>query len=393
MKLKTLVGNVPGKIRIIGNEETEILSLCSDSRQVKPGALFFCTPGLRMDAHDFAPQAVEKGAVALIVERELPIDAPQVLVEDVRMAISHVACEFFDHPAKKLLMIGITGTKGKTTTSFLIKSILEAAGKKTGLIGTVCSMIGSEIIPSNLTTPDPIMLQTLLSSMVEAGCEAVVMEISAHAVAQHRMAGVQFDVGAFSNFSQDHLDYFKDMDAYFNAKMRFFDPDMTKHIVYNVDDERVAEGMKALGREAMSIGIRAASDIYANDIEIAERGCSFLMTWHKQFRVSTQLKLAGIFNVYNALLAAGVKPEAPQAKAEGGAFEGMTVVVTGTLEKLSRAQAEEAIRERGGKAAGSVSKKTSLVVAGEAAGSKLTKAQSLGVKVIGEEEFLSMLGM
>ena len=306
MKLKTLVGNVPGKIRIIGNEETEILSLCSDSRQVKPGALFFCTPGLRMDAHDFAPQAVEKGAVALIVERELPIDAPQVLVEDVRMAISHVACEFFDHPAKKLLMIGITGTKGKTTTSFLIKSILEAAGKKTGLIGTVCSMIGSEIIPSNLTTPDPIMLQTLLSSMVEAGCEAVVMEISAHAVAQHRMAGVQFDVGAFSNFSQDHLDYFKDMDAYFNAKMRFFDPDMTKHIVYNVDDERVAEGMKALGREAMSIGIRAASDIYANDIEIAERGCSFLMTWHKQFRVSTQLKLAGIFNVYNALLAAGV---------------------------------------------------------------------------------------
>lgn len=306
MKLKTLVGNVPGKIRIIGNEETEILSLCSDSRQVKPGALFFCTPGLRMDAHDFAPQAVEKGAVALIVERELPIDVPQVLVEDVRMAISHVACEFFDHPAKKLLMIGITGTKGKTTTSFLIKSILEAAGKKTGLIGTVCSMIGSEIIPSNLTTPDPIMLQTLLSSMVEAGCEAVVMEISAHAVAQHRMAGVQFDVGAFSNFSQDHLDYFKDMDAYFNAKMRFFDPDMTKHIVYNVDDERVAEGMKALGREAMSIGIRAASDIYANDIEIAERGCSFLMTWHKQFRVSTQLKLAGIFNVYNALLAAGV---------------------------------------------------------------------------------------
>ena len=306
MKLKTLVGNVPGKIRIIGNEETEILSLCSDSRQVKPGALFFCTPGLRMDAHDFAPQAVEKGAVALIVERELPIDAPQVLVEDVRMAISHVACEFFDHPAKKLLMIGITGTKGKTTTSFLIKSILEAAGKKTGLIGTVCSMIGSEIIPSNLTTPDPIMLQTLLSSMVEAGCDAVVMEISAHAVAQHRMAGVQFDVGAFSNFSQDHLDYFKDMDAYFNAKMRFFDPDMTKHIVYNVDDERVAEGMKALGREAMSIGIRAASDIYANDIEIAERGCSFLMTWHKQFRVSTQLKLAGIFNVYNALLAAGV---------------------------------------------------------------------------------------
>lgn len=306
MKLNTLVGNVPGKIRIIGNEEVEILSLCSDSRQVKPGALFFCTPGLRMDAHDFAPQAVEKGAAALVVERELPIDVPQVLVEDVRLAIPFAACEFFEHPAKKLLLIGITGTKGKTTTSFLIKSILEAAGKKTGLIGTVCSMIGEEVIPSNLTTPDPIMLQTLLHRMVEAGCQAVVMEVSAHALAQFRMEGMQFDVGAFSNFSQDHLDYFADMDAYFDAKLRFFNPEISKKIVYNVDDDRVAEGVKALGREAMSVGIREGSDVYANDIEIAERGCSFLMTWHKQFKISVQMKLAGIFNVYNALLAAGV---------------------------------------------------------------------------------------
>ena len=306
MKLKALVGNVPGKIRIIGNEETEILSLCSDSRQAKPGALFFCTPGLRMDAHDFAPQAVERGAAALVVERELPIEVPQVLVEDVRMAISYVASEFFDNPARKLLLIGITGTKGKTTSSFLIKSILEEAGKKTGLIGTVCSMIGEEVIPANLTTPDPIVTQTLLHRMVEAGCECVVMEVSAHALAMHRLAGMKFDIGAFTNFSQDHLDYFKDMDAYFDAKMRFFDPAMVENIVYNVDDERVAEGIRSLNREAMRIGIRESSDVYANDIEISERGCSFLMTWHKQFRISISLKLAGIFNVYNALLAAGV---------------------------------------------------------------------------------------
>ena len=306
MKLKALVGNVPGKIRIIGNEETEILSLCSDSRQAKPGALFFCTPGLRMDAHDFAPQAVERGAAALVVERELPIEVPQVLVEDVRMAISYVASEFFDNPARKLLLIGITGTKGKTTSSFLIKSILEEAGKKTGLIGTVCSMIGEEVIPANLTTPDPIVTQTLLHRMVEAGCECVVMEVSAHALAMHRLAGMKFDIGAFTNFSQDHLDYFKDMDAYFDAKMRFFDPAMVENIVYNVDDERVAEGIRSLNREAMRICIRESSDVYANDIEISERGCSFLMTWHKQFRISISLKLAGIFNVYNALLAAGV---------------------------------------------------------------------------------------
>ena len=306
MKLKELVGRIPGKVRIIGNDETEIVSLCSDSRQVTPGALFFCTPGLRMDAHDFAPQAVEKGAVALVVERELPIDVPQVMVEDVRMAISYVASEFFGNPAEKMMLIGITGTKGKTTSSFLIKSILEEAGKKTGLIGTVCSMIGDEVIPANLTTPDPIVTQTLLSRMAEAGCDCVVMEVSAHAMAMHRLAGVQFDIGAFSNFSQDHLDYFKDMDDYFAAKMRFFEPEMVRNIVYNADDEHISAAIRALGRPAMRVGIRASADVYANDIEISERGCSFLMTLHKQFRVSVALKLAGIFNVYNALLAAGV---------------------------------------------------------------------------------------
>lgn len=306
MKLKALAAAVPGRVHMIGNEETEILSLCADSREVQPGALFFCTPGLRTDAHDFAPQAVERGAVALVVERELPIDVPQVLVEDVRMAISYIASEFFGNPSRQMLLIGITGTKGKTTSSFLIKSILEEAGRKTGLIGTVCSMIGEEVIPANLTTPDPIVTQTLLHRMAEAGCECVVMEVSAHALAMRRLAGVKFDIGAFTNFSQDHLDYFKDMDAYFAAKMRFFQPDMVENIVYNVDDERVAEGVKALGREALRIGIRESSDVYANDIEISERGCSFLMTWHKQFRVSVSLKLAGIFNVYNALLAAGV---------------------------------------------------------------------------------------
>lgn len=306
MKLKSLVGRVPGEVRIIGNGETEILSLCSDSRKVAPGALFFCTPGLKMDAHDFAPQAVKSGAVALVVERELPIDVPQVLVESVRLATSYIAADFFGNPAEKMQMIGITGTKGKTTSSFLIKSILEAAGKKTGLIGTVCSMIGDEVIPSDLTTPDHITLQTLLSRMEQAGCECVVMEVSAHAMAMHRLAGMKFQVGAFANFSQDHLDMFGTMDEYFDAKMKFFNSDMVENIVYNVDDERVAAAIQSLGKPALRIGIRAGSDVYANDIEIAERGCSFLMTWHKKFRVSVSLKLAGVFNVYNALLAAGV---------------------------------------------------------------------------------------
>ena len=306
MKLSALIGDIPGKVSTFGDMEVEIQSLCADSRRAAPGALFFCTPGLRMDAHDFAPQAIAKGAAALVVQRHLDVDVPQVQVEDVRTAISYIAAAYFDHPAEKLMMLGITGTKGKTTTSFLVKSILEQAGMKAGLIGTVCSMIGDETIPNRLTTPDPIETQTLLRRMVDAGVQAVVMEVSAHALDMHRLAGIRFKVGAFSNFSQDHLDYFPDMDAYFAAKMKLFAEDVCEAIVYNVDDERVGAAIKALGRPALRIGIRESSDVYANDIEIGERGCSFLMTWHKQFRTSISLRLAGIFNVYNALMAAGI---------------------------------------------------------------------------------------
>ena len=306
MKLKVLAASLPGKVRLIGDGEVQISSVFDDSRKVKAGALFACTPGMKVDGHSFAPQAVEKGAAALLVERELPIDVPQIVVEDVRTALSYAAAAFYGHPAMRVRLIGITGTKGKTTTSFLLKSIFEEAGHKVGLIGTVCSMIGDEAIPSELTTPDPIETQALLKKMADADCEFVIMEVSAHALDMHRLAGMKFEVGAFSNFSQDHLDYFKDMDAYFAAKMRFFEPKMVENIVYNVDDEHVARGIKALGREALRVGIRESSDVYANDIEIAERGSSFLMTWHKRFRQPISLKLAGIFNVYNALLAAGV---------------------------------------------------------------------------------------
>ena len=237
MKLSALIGVVPGTVETIGSVDgVEIAALCNDSRRVTPGSLFFCTPGVRMDAHKFAPQAVEKGAVALVVERRLDLDVPQVKVEDVRTAISYMAAEFYGRPADSLMMLGITGTKGKTTTSFLIKSIMEAAGRKVGLIGTVGSMIGEETIPARLTTPDPIETQQLLRRMADAGVQVVVMEVSAHATAMHRLAGVRFKVGAFSNFSQDHLDYFDSMDTYFDAKMRFFAPEVCDSIVYNVDD-------------------------------------------------------------------------------------------------------------------------------------------------------------
>ena len=306
MKLNALAKELPGLIALIGDGETEVTGLAIDSRKVEPGALFFCTPGLRMDAHDFAPQAVSAGAVALVVERRLDLPCPQLLVGNVREATSRIAADFYGNPASRLTMIGITGTKGKTTTSYLVKSIFDQAGFKTGLIGTVGSMIGSEVVPTHLTTPDPLEVQKLLSRMADAGVTHVVMEVSAHALAMDRLSGIRYAVGAFSNFSQDHLELFGDMQSYFKAKMRFFEPDMTDKIVYNVDDEAVQEGVRALGRPAIRIGIREAADVYANDIEIGERGCSFMLTRHKHFRVSIALKLAGIFNVYNALLASGV---------------------------------------------------------------------------------------
>lgn len=306
MKLNALLQNIPGDYRVLGNGDVEIDSLCVDSRQASQNCLFFCTPGFVQDAHDFAPQAVARGAVALLVQRVLNVDCVQVVVPDVRLAASYVAASFYGEPAKKLRMVGIAGTKGKTTCSFLVKSILEKAGKRVGLIGTVCSMVGDEVIPAKLTTPDPVDTQRILRHMLDAGAEYVVMEVSAHALALHRLAGIRFEAGAFMNFSQDHLDFFGDMDAYFNAKMRFFQGDMVENIVYNADDERVAEGIRAVHRNALRVGIRESSDVYANDIEVCERGLSFLMTYHKRFRISVALRLPGIFNVYNALMAAGI---------------------------------------------------------------------------------------
>ena len=306
MKLSELIENVPGIVDIVGSPDVDITEICLDSRRIVPGALFFCTPGMRRDAHDFAPQAVADGAAALIVERRLDVDCPQVVVESVRRATAVIAANFNGNPADSLKLIGITGTKGKTTASYLIKSVLEAAGFKTGYIGTVGSMIGDEMIPTQLTTPDPLEVQALLRRMVDSGVTHVVMEVSAHALAMDRLYGMKFEVGAFSNFSQDHLDYFGTMEAYLAAKLRFFEPDMTKNIVVNVDDETAADAFEKLGRVMLKVGIRAPADMYANDIEIGERGCSFILSRHKRFRVAIALRLAGIFNVYNALLAAGV---------------------------------------------------------------------------------------
>ncbi len=306
MTIARLIAELPCKFRLIGDANTEITALCTDSRKEIPhGCLFFCISGLHSDAHDFAGIAVERGAAALVVERELNIpNCPQIVVENVRLAMSYLAAAFYDYPARSLQIIGITGTKGKTTTSFLLKSILEAAGKKVGLIGTVCTLIGDVESASGKTTPDPVEFQQTLRLMADANVDCVVMEVSAHALAMHRIAGVKLAAAGITNLSLDHLDFFGTMENYLNAKLGIID--MTDKLVVNVDDERVNDAVVKTGAEFIRMGIRERADDYARDIEFTEIGLSFLLCFHKRMRMPVKMQLTGIFNVYNAMMAAAL---------------------------------------------------------------------------------------
>ena len=198
--------------------DCEVKELCMDNRVIREGELFFCISGARFDAHKFAPGAVEKGACALVVERFLELDVPQVLVKNTRKAMTDMAAAFFGYPAREMKMLGVTGTKGKTTTTYLIKAIMEAAGMKSGLIGTTGNMIGNEYLHSEFTTPEPIDLHRTLRLMADRGVKAVTMEVSAHAIEMGRLEHVHFDAGCYTNLSQDHLDLFGNMENYFLAK-------------------------------------------------------------------------------------------------------------------------------------------------------------------------------
>ena len=193
MLLKELLCDVPGVLETRGDVSAEIEALVTDSREKSEKGLFFCISGMRFDAHDFAQQAVDNGCVALVVERFVDCPAVQVRVDNARRATAYIAAAFYGHPERSLRMVGVCGTKGKTTTTFLMKAILEKAGFKTGLIGTTGNLIGERSLPSNMTTPDPVDLHRCLRQMVDEGVEAVSMEVSAHAVDMHRVDGITFE--------------------------------------------------------------------------------------------------------------------------------------------------------------------------------------------------------
>ena len=304
MNLAQLTKDMPELIRITSGEATEISFLTADSRAKGENGLFFCLPGARFDGHDFAPQALNNGCSALVVERELPIACPQVVVFDVRAAMARMASAFNGHPERRLRLVGITGTKGKTTTTYMLKSVIEAAGLSCGIIGTTGCIAGKTKLPSRLTTPDPIEMFEILRIMADAGVQVVCMEVSAHALYLRKLMGIQFEAAAYTNFSQDHLDFFGTMEKYLAAKKLLFSGDMVRNAAINVDEETadfIREGMIC---PSMTYGISRDADLFARDIEITESGVSFTLNLRKLHTERIHLLLTGMFNVYNAMTTA-----------------------------------------------------------------------------------------
>ncbi len=308
MLLKALLTATP-EARVHGDEERDISSLACDSRRVRPGALFIALRGEKSDGHHHLDDAVARGAVAVLVDEPWKsAKATSVQVSDTREAMADLSAAYFRNPSKVLKMVGITGTNGKTTTAFLLKHILDTAMVRAGLIGTVRYEIGDRQIPATRTTPESMEVQELLHQIRSAGCKAAVMEVSSHALMQDRVRGVAFDVGVFTNLTQDHLDYHKTMKGYFEAKARLFEGlahSRKKSVaVINLDDrwgpkmiERVSESVRV-----MTYGQGFKADFRAQNITIDFKGTSYQLDANgKHYLV--RLPLIGRFNVYNSLAA------------------------------------------------------------------------------------------
>lgn len=297
-----------------GDPSTVIQGLSNDSRHVKKGDLFFCISGIAQDGHQYAPQAVEAGAAALVVERELELDVPQLIVSNARHALAVLSTMFYGDPSEELRLIGVTGTNGKTTTTHLIERILMDAGQSAGVIGTIEMRYANQTFPMSGTTPDAMHLQQSLRSMADQGVQACAMEVSSHALEQGRVKGCHFRTAVFTNLTQDHLDYHGTMEAYREAKGLFFSrlgntfsqkEEDRSYVVLNGDDP-ASEYFKGLTTaETIMYGLHETAHVRASHIQITSQGTSFKLD---TFRGSAEVKLqmVGKFNVYNALAAISV---------------------------------------------------------------------------------------
>jgi UDP-N-acetylmuramoyl-L-alanyl-D-glutamate--2,6-diaminopimelate ligase len=330
--LRSLVADLPD-VQVRGDASVPISSICIRSSEVRPGALFACIPGARSDGHDFAAEAALRGAAALLVERFLPIDLPQARVERVRAALGPVAAAFFGHPSRRLRMVGVTGTNGKTTTTFLLASIFREQGWRAGLIGTTGVRIGDRSVPFPRTTPEAPDLQRLLAEMVEEGVEAVAMEVSSHGLDQRRVDGTRYAVAVFTNLSQDHLDYHASMEEYLAAKARLFTPAFSDRAVVNHDSPE-GRRLAACGLPTVTYGLDAGADVRAEDVRTTRDGISFRVA-----DLEIRSRLRGLFNVENCLAALAAAREL--GVDDGAIARGIAAVgsVPGRVETVEAGQA------------------------------------------------------
>lgn len=284
-----------------GETEIEITGLCTDSQKVKKGDLFFCYEGGKYDSHDFISEAKVLGAAAVICEKKLDCKIPQIIVEDGRKQMAPIARAFYGFADKQLKLVAVTGTNGKTTITYMLESIFKTAGRKTGVVGTLGIGYAGKFISPQLTTPDPIFLHAILSDMVNCGVEYVFMEVSAHALYFNKIDGLNYEVGIFTNCTQDHLDFFGNMHDYAESKKLLFKDGRCKYSVVNSDDNL---GQKLIGEleNCVSYGLENPADVFAVDIAEKINGTSFVINLFDEL-YEMNLNMPAIHNVYNAMAA------------------------------------------------------------------------------------------
>ena len=303
MQLKELLRDIP-VLECTADLELEINAVHYDSRKVTKGSLFVAVTGFASDGNRFIPMALDKGAVAVVTAKKPEQDIPYILVESDRLALALLGCNFFGHPARAMTMIGVTGTNGKTSTTLLLKQVLEQVlGAKVGLIGTMANMVGDEEIPTERTTPESFDLQALFGRMRDAGCTHVVMEVSSHAVTLERIGGTHFDIAAFTNLTEDHLDFHKTMACYCDAKAELFR--RCDKAVVNVDDSYSGRILAAAKCPVLTTSVAAATGLHAKNLELLSEGISFTAVCGEE-TAEVHLPIPGKFTVYNALTVLGI---------------------------------------------------------------------------------------
>lgn len=299
MKLKKIMENIKFDV-IQGNIDIEIVEIQYDSRKVKAGDVFFCIEGYNVDGHKYVQNAINNGAVAIVCEKSIDEykNCTVIKTEDSRRALAISAANFYDNPSRKMKMIGVTGTNGKTTSAFMIKGILEQGGYKVGLIGTIANYIEQKKIHTERTTPESLELHELFNQMVDSKVDYCVMEVSSHSLSLDRVYGIEFCDSIFTNLTQDHLDFHKTFDNYFSAKLKLFHS--SKNSIINIDDSYGEKAYNLISGNKLTYGLNHSADIKASDIKMNSRGSKFTLE-HKDNSIEIELKIPGNYNVYNAL--------------------------------------------------------------------------------------------